>query len=168
MKEPGKESITWNGPLWKILELHFLSHTHLRKLAEDVLVQDGLGLAHHRVAAFILKYPGITAGELRKILQISNQALGTAITFLIRRGFVEQVTDPDDRRLRHLHLSKSGMAVFNATLGRQIEAIEQAVLTAGPDAVRGFLSVAEMLCADDSKQFISPLDENALSKLYKT
>ena len=120
------------------------------------------------MAAFILKYPGITAGELRKILQISNQALGTAITFLIKHGFVEQVTDPHDRRLRHLHLTNSGTAVFNATLGRQIDAIEQAALTAGPDAVRGFLAVAEILCADDSKQFISPLDENALSKLYKT
>lgn len=171
MKSQGQQSEThsveWRGPLWKILETHFFSHTHLRNPAEEEMRKHGLGLAHHRALVFISKYPGITAGELRKILQVSNQALGIVLGPLIRRGFIEQSMGQDDRRIRHLRLTKSGRAVFHAALSGQMAIVRQAVLAAGPDAVRGFLAVAEGLTADYSKEFIEPLDETSLERLFK-
>ncbi len=160
------EPIDWEGPLWRVLEGHFLSQVELRRPAEDELANYGLGISHHRAMVFICKFPGITLGELRKIIRVSNQALGKVLGALIKRGFVEQITDTADRRVRHLYIKDSGRAITEAALNKQFDIVRGAAQVVGGDSVRGFLALTDMMSGEYAKSIAKPLNEDSFNKHF--
>ncbi len=154
-----------NGAFWNVIEAHFFSHIHLRDVAEAELAPRGLSLAHHRTLAFIANNPGISAGRLRTVLQVSYQALNTILSHLIRSDYVEQRTEERDRRIKNLYLTSEGSRAYEASVTRQFEVVRQAAIECGPDAVRGFVAMANAMASVASREFIRPLDEAGLDQM---
>lgn len=157
----------WNSALWSVIEAHFFSHIHLREMAEVEIRRHGIGLAHHRALTFIYKNPGITAGQLTTILGVSSQALNTVLGLLIRRGLVAQETGETDRRIRHLHATEEGCALFEAAIARQFDVVRRAALSCGPEAVRGFVALADAMATDVARDFMQPLNGEDLSRVFE-
>lgn len=155
------------GPLWRIMEGIFFSVNELRRPAEAALEQFQLGLAHHRAMTFIYKFPGITSGELRRILEVSNQAQAKVLGSLVKRGLVEQVTDTEDRRVRHLHLTDIGRTIYESAVKQQLAIVERAARAAGKEAVCGFLALTDHIAlSENAKAIAKPVSEEALAKLF--
>ena len=168
-KAPASSSASseFDSAFWNVIQSHFFSHAHLRQAAEAALVPLQLGLAHHRAMAFIYKNPGITVGQLRCELRVSSQALNTVLGQLIRRELVEQKAGQEDRRIKHLFLTREGKDVLETALGRQRDVVRKAAHACGPDAVKGFIALARAMAEEEARQSIGPVDEAAVVMLCK-
>jgi len=68
-----------------------------------------VGLIHH-----VANSPGITVGEVRKILGIPNSTLSSAVNRLGRRGLLLRIINAEDRRSYGLVLTEAGLMVEEA------------------------------------------------------
>lgn len=68
-----------------------------------------VGVIHHSSRS-----PGITVGEVRRILDIPNSTLSSAVNRLERRGLVRRVINAQDRRSYGLVITEAGLAVEEA------------------------------------------------------
>ncbi|MGJ3261118.1 MAG: MarR family winged helix-turn-helix transcriptional regulator [Rhodospirillales bacterium] len=127
--------------LREAIELLFFAYRDFTGEADAVLEGYGFGRAHHRIIYFVGANPGITVGELLAILKITKQSLSRVLSQLVDEGFVNQVTDPDDRRRRRLYLTDKGRALETELTQRQSRHIAEAYRHAGADAVAGFRTV---------------------------
>ena len=127
--------------LREAIELLFFAYRDLTGEADAVLEGYGFGRAHHRIIYFVGANPGITVGELLAILKITKQSLSRVLSQLVDEGFVNQETDPDDRRRRRLYLTDKGRALETELTQRQSRHIAEAYRQAGADAVAGFRTV---------------------------
>ena len=127
--------------LREAIELLFFAYRDFTGEADAVLEGYGFGRAHHRIIYFVGANPGITVGELLAILKITKQSLSRVLSQLVDEGFVNQETDPDDRRRRRLYLTDKGRALETELTQRQSRHIAEAYRQAGADAVAGFRTV---------------------------
>jgi DNA-binding MarR family transcriptional regulator len=123
------------------IELLFYAYRDFTGEADAILAKFGLGRAHHRVIYFVGRYPGISVGELLKILRITKQSLSRVLGELVRQGFVTHNPGPTDRRQRRLELTQAG-----AELERQLSVTQRARVAAayrgaGAAAIEGFRKV---------------------------
>jgi DNA-binding MarR family transcriptional regulator len=72
----------------------------------DGLAALDVGIIHHSS-----RTPGITVGEVRRILDIPNSTLSSAVNRLERRGLVRRVINAEDRRSYGLVVTEKGLAV---------------------------------------------------------
>ena len=70
------------------IELLYFGYANLTRAADALLAEHGLGRAHHRALYFIARQPGLTVGELLRLLAITKQSLGRVLSELTTRGFV--------------------------------------------------------------------------------
>lgn len=75
----------------------------------DGLAALDVGIIHHSA-----RNPGITVGEVRRILDIPNSTLSSAVNRLERRGLLHRVINADDRRSYGLVVTEKGLAVEEA------------------------------------------------------
>lgn len=92
----------------------FVAAFSLQNLAKWDARLDGLaaldvGIIHHSS-----RNPGITVGEVRRILGIPNSTLSSAVNRLERRGLVRRVINAGDRRSYGLVVTEQGLAVEEA------------------------------------------------------
>lgn len=110
----------------RTLELVFFVHLQMAEIADQVLMEQGLGRPHHRVLHFAGRSPGITVGSLMSLLRISNQALSRTTSQLTSKGLLEQRYSPEDRRVRQNHLTPKGHALLRVLTERQLALIAKA------------------------------------------
>lgn len=110
----------------RTLELVFFVHLQMADIADQVLMDHGLGRPHHRVLHFAGRTPGITVGSLMSLLRISNQALSRTTNQLTTMGLLEQRYSTEDRRVRQNYLTAEGQALLGLLTQRQIALIGQA------------------------------------------
>lgn len=110
----------------RTLELVFFVHLQMADIADQVLMEHGLGRAHHRVLHFAGRTPGITVGSLMSLLRISNQALSRTTNQLMGMGLLEQRYSLEDRRVRQNHLTPEGQSLLRTLTERQLVLIAQA------------------------------------------
>jgi DNA-binding MarR family transcriptional regulator len=92
----------------------FMAAFSLRNLARwderlEGLAMLDIGLIHH-----VANSPGITVGEVRKVLDIPNSTLSSAVNRLGRRGLLLRVINAEDRRSYGLMLTEAGFQVEEA------------------------------------------------------
>ncbi len=107
----------------RTLELVFFVHLQTADIADQVLMDHGLGRPHHRVLHFAGRTPGITVGSLMSLLRISNQALSRTTNQLTTMGLLEQRYSTEDRRVRQNYLTTQGQALLRTLTDRQISLI---------------------------------------------
>jgi DNA-binding MarR family transcriptional regulator len=132
------------------IELFFFAYRDFTGDPDTVLAEYGFGRAHHRVLHFVNRNPGIRVADLLDILKITKQSLARVLKQLVSEGFIAQREGPEDRRERLLRVTPKGARLAEKLTQLQMRRIEEALISAGPDAVgatRSFLLA--MIGAED-------------------
>lgn len=109
----------------------------LAELAEAAAASASISAPEMEVVQEIFDLGAMDVGDLRARLGAPKQSLARNLNQLEDRGFVTRETDPNDRRRRLVTLTPSGMAFALEATERRRNALRQAFLSAGPDAVTG-------------------------------
>jgi DNA-binding MarR family transcriptional regulator len=142
------------------VELMYFGYSHLTRSADAVLDAHGLGRAHHRALYFIARQPGLTVGELLRLLAITKQSLGRVLTDLTTRQLVTATTGDLDRRQKHLRLTAAGAALEAALFDAFRERLSAAYARAGQEAVTGFWHVLEGLVPPEERALVMELSRS--------
>jgi DNA-binding MarR family transcriptional regulator len=135
-------------------DLLFFAYRDFTNAADVILVELGLGRAHHRALHFIGRNPGITVSDLLCILRITKQSLARVLNVLMEQGYVGQAPGRSDRRQRLLTLTPAGAALERRLFERQKERLSTAYRDAGGVAVDGFRRVMRAIMDDTARAYI--------------
>ncbi len=135
--------------LRQAIEMLFYAYRDFTGEADEILVERGMGRAHHRVIYFVGRYPKMTVSELLDILKITKQSLSRVLSQLVSDGYILQEQGPVDRRQRLLSLTEKGRDLEATLTAVQRERIARAYRAVGPDAVAGFRDVMLGIMSDD-------------------
>ncbi|MDO6415043.1 MarR family transcriptional regulator [Sphingomonas sp. BIUV-7] len=138
-------------------ELLFFGYANLYRPSDRILAEQGLGRAHHRALYFVARQPGLTIGELLRLLGITKQSLGRVLTELQQRELVEIVPGEEDRRQRLLRLTEKGAALEADLFAMIRENLSAAYGQAGQEAVSGFWRVLELMIPPTERARIAEL-----------
>ena len=122
-------------------DLLFFAYRDFTNAADVILVELGLGRAHHRALHFIGRNPGMPVGDLLGILRITKQSLARVLNALIEQGYVAQTQGRADRRQHLLTLTENGQALERRLFERQRERLAAAYRGAGAASIEGFRRV---------------------------
>nr|WP_310495993.1 MarR family transcriptional regulator [Sandarakinorhabdus sp.] len=123
------------------IELLYFGYSAMVRGADAILAIEDLGRAHHRALYFIARQPGLSVGDLLRLLAITKQSLGRVLNELQAKGLVEQSIGQTDRRQRLLRLTASGAALENRLFTELEASMANAYREAGQQAVTGFWAV---------------------------
>jgi len=132
--EADASAVPGRDELIACVELLFFAYRDFTGDPDAVLEEYGFGRAHHRVLHFVARNPGLTVAELLDILRITKQSLARVLKQLVSEGFVMQRAGAVDRRERRLFLTAKGTRLADKLTSLQIQRIEAAIQSAGPDA----------------------------------
>ena len=139
------------------VELLYFGYSHLTRSVDRRLSAQGLGRAHHRALYFVARDPGITVGELLKLLGITKQSLGRVLGDLAERDLIETRAGEEDRRQRLLRLTETGAALEAELFQALRERLSAAYAEAGQASVAGFWTVLEGLIPPEERQRVVDL-----------
>jgi DNA-binding MarR family transcriptional regulator len=94
--------------------LSLLSNQISRSIARTYERRFDLGVTEWRVIAILGRFPGISATEVAGKSAMDKVAVSRAVRRLEDAGRVERRANRNDRRAKHLQLSKEGQAVYEA------------------------------------------------------
>lgn len=139
------------------VELLYFGYTRLTNAIDRELEKQGLGRAHHRALYFIARQPGLTVGDLLKLLAITKQSLGRVLKELHERNLV--VTEPGqlDRRQKLLRLTDAGGKLERELFDQLSQRLSGAYASAGQKSVTGFWGVLEGLIPESDRQMVMGL-----------
>ena len=135
-------------------DLLFFAYRDFTDAADVILVELGLGRAHHRALHFIGRNPGLPVSDLIGILRITKQSLARVLTELIEKGYVAQAQGRADRRQRLLTLTPFGQALERRLFERQRERLVTAYRDAGAGSVEGFRRVMRGIMDADARAYM--------------
>ena len=141
--------------LRQAIELLFFAYRDFTAGPDAILAHYNFGRAHHRVIYFVGRNSGITVTELLAILRITKQSLNRVLRQLIKGKFIEQKSDPADRRLRRLHLTIVGSRLEADLTEQQSILIAEAYQAAGSLAISGFRQILRNIINIEDKDQIS-------------
>lgn len=133
------------------VELLYFGYSNMARNADALLAQYGLGRAHQRALYFIARQPGLTVGELLRLLAVTKQSLGRVLTELTTRELVASTPGETDRRQKLLRLTDTGAALEAELFDRLRERLSAAYGRAGQEAVTGFWQVLEGLIPPEDR-----------------
>jgi DNA-binding MarR family transcriptional regulator len=136
-----------------------LIHFAFRKIIQEpdrLLAKRGLGRVHHRVLFFVARRPGLSVGDLLAILDVSKQSLHRPMQDLLRRGMLEAWPDPENRRVKRLHLTARGRAFEAKLSGIQRRLFARAFAAHGPAAEREWRGIMDDLGGGRAEAVLSP------------
>lgn len=131
--------------LREAIEQFYFAYREFTAGPDRILEQRGLGRVHHRVLYFVGRHPGLAVHALLALLAVSKQALHRPLRDLAEAGLVELRTDPADRRVRQLWLSKEGSALEAALTGTQMRLLAEVFGATGGSAEAGWRQVMAVL-----------------------
>ncbi len=127
------------------IELLFYAYRDFTNEADAILLEIGLGRAHHRVIYFVGKNPGMTVSDLLNILRITKQSLSRVLSRLISEDYVHQKIGCMDKRQRLLFLTSKGSELEAQLTEIQCKRFANAYLQTGASEVAGFEEVLNAL-----------------------
>lgn len=127
------------------VSLLLLGQSHLLRTIDPLLREAGIGRAHFRMLGHVVRWPGLTMGDLIDLSGTSKQAQTRVARELIERELVTMATGLRDRRRRELRPAEAGIALAGRLDDALGAAMGEAYAGAGQDAVSGFWRVLEGL-----------------------
>lgn len=112
---------------------------------QTVLLERGLGRAHHRTMFYIRREPGIAVGDLAARAAVTGQALHKTLRDLIGQGLVLSKPNPKNRRSRQLSLTPAGRRLEAKLSGIQRGLFAVASQAVGKDKMLRWVEVARAL-----------------------
>lgn len=123
------------------IELLYFAYREFTNEPDEILSQQGLGRAHHRVIYFVGRQPGISVSDLLSTLRITKQSLSRVLSLLLKEDYIHQRPGLRDRRQRLLELSPRGVELERQLTENQRKLLARAYREAGAEAVEGFRKV---------------------------
>ena len=111
------------------------------------LAELGLSRIHHRLLYFIGRNHRCSVNELLQIMHISKQYLNRPLRQLIDLGYIQQKTDPEDRRVRRLELTRGGKKLEFELTETQRRRFAEIFREAGPTREKHWREVMALLNA---------------------
>jgi DNA-binding MarR family transcriptional regulator len=136
------------------IELLYFGYSRLTNAVDAQLATSGLGRAHHRALYFVARQPGISVGELLRLLAITKQSLGRVLRELEQRDLIATMVGERDRRQRLLRLTDAGAALEKALFAQLRERLAAAYADAGQQSVSGFWRVLEGLVPEADRAMV--------------
>ena len=99
-----------------IYHIHRISRQWGRQSALLYEREFGLKLSEVWVLQLIGEFPDATMSRLTEHSHMDKAAISRAVGGLERKGLVERLADPEDRRLFRLNLTKAGLAIHARVL----------------------------------------------------
>ncbi len=96
-------------------------------------------------------HPGLSAGDVARILRIHPSTLTGILKRLEQRKIIRRVADPADGRRAFLHLNGLGETLNAARAGTIEEAVERALARVPPARLAGARKVLEVLARELEK-----------------
>lgn len=87
-------------------------HLAARAVIDLTLRQFDLGSTQWYVLWHLVHDGPLAQRDLLTLLQVEKATLSGVVAALVRKGFVEQRTDPDDQRQKRLTITPSGQALW--------------------------------------------------------
>ena len=134
-----------NEEVQRGVALLLLGQSHLLRRIDPILREAGIGRAHSRMLGHVVRWPGLTMGDLIELTGTSKQALSRVAKDLVSRELVTMAHGNPDRRQRIVCPTKVGEALSAAIDAAMGSALAEAYSAAGRDAVTGFWHVLEGL-----------------------
>ena len=141
-------------------DMLFFAYRDFTNAADVILLELGLGRAHHRALHFIGRMPGLPVSDLLTILRITKQSLARVLNELVARDYVAQIQGRTDRRQRLLRLTASGQALEQRLFQRQRDRIA-AAYAAAPGAVDGFRTVMRGIMDESARAYIDEAEQQS-------
>ena len=98
------------------------------------LAELGFSRIHHRILYFIGRNPNCSVSELLKILGVTKQYLNRPLKTLVADGYINQLTDSQDRRIKRLSLATQGSQLELELTGTQRQRFAELFDQVGADA----------------------------------
>lgn len=137
--------------------LLLLGQSHLLRAIDAELREAGIGRAHSRMLGHVVRWPGLSMGDLIELTGTSKQALSRVARDLVDRGFVQITSGALDKRRREVRPTAEGEALSARIDQALAKAMAQAYSGAGQDAVTGFWHVLEGLVPVSARARIARL-----------
>ena len=134
------------------IELLFFAHAELMQSGDAILIENGLGRAHHRALYFIARKPDLAIGELMTLLGVTKQSLGRVLGELEDRELIARKQGQRDRRRILIRLTAAGETLETELFAEFRKKMVAAYNEAGPGAVTGFWTVLEELMTEDVRE----------------
>jgi len=125
----------------------------LHRLEGDNLAKFNLTLAQFGVLAHLSANDGITQQALSEMLFVTKGNVCGLIGRLEERGLVVRVSDPDDRRSNHLHLTPKGRELADQVVPANEQFISDHMATLSPEeqeTLRALLRRLDKSIAEDT------------------
>jgi len=122
--------------LAEIFALHGRVHDEALAIAGPMPNPSDLTMQQLRVIGFIAKEPGLAGHELGNRLGVSAPTASGLVDRLVEKGLLQRVDDPDDRRVRRLHVTTEGLDLI-----RQMDSLIE----------RAMMKVITVMTVDDLK-----------------
>jgi DNA-binding MarR family transcriptional regulator len=124
--------------------LHFAFRAVVAR-PDRMLGSRGLSRVHHRILFFVRRNPGMSVGQLLRILGTSKQALHEPLRTLLRKKMVAMTSALEDRRVKRIHLTDEGKKFEKALSGDQRARFKAVFKMAGKKKVLAWREVMRSL-----------------------
>jgi DNA-binding MarR family transcriptional regulator len=148
------ESRRFRAAYWRVVRA--LDTVRLRQWEQSHLTLPQLRVLHH-----IRRTPGVTTGELARLLGVTVSTTSGLVIKLIDRGLIERSTDERDRRQTPLFLTEAGQAQLGEIAGLGIDYLDSVATSLDRD-LWGITIALERL-ADEAESVRNAADEAAES-----
>jgi DNA-binding MarR family transcriptional regulator len=118
---------------------------------DERLARLGYSRVHHRILYFIGRNPGCSINQLLGIMRVTKQYLHRPLRRLIEGKYVLVKSEPADRRIKRLQLTKKGAKLEYELTGDQRQRFQQAFKEAGSQAEAGWRKVMGLLAQSRTK-----------------
>lgn len=109
MKSEQRSAVT---PQWRLgIQLHAFSNMVSSTFYQRTEVPFGISLPEWRVLQEVIASPGASQGEVAAAHGLNVMTVSRAVSGLVRKGLVDALTDPTDRRRRLLEATQLGIEI---------------------------------------------------------
>lgn len=133
------------------MDLLFFANTRHLKRADEMLAENKIGRAHHRIMYFVARRPDMPVFELLRILGVTKQSFYRPAKELMKQGLMVQLHGQQDRRQRLLRLTSLGIELERAIFVDLHDNVARAYHASGGDAVAGFWQVLQHLMGNEAR-----------------
>ncbi|WP_299845608.1 MarR family transcriptional regulator [uncultured Paracoccus sp.] len=107
-------------------------HLAARSVIDATLRPYDLGSTQWYVLWHLVREGPVAQRDLMIPLQVEKPTLSGVVAALVRKGLVEQATDPEDQRQKHLSITPAGRVLW-ATLPNPIDLISKTAFEGVPE-----------------------------------
>jgi DNA-binding MarR family transcriptional regulator len=130
------------------LALLYFAFRKVTERPDRILARHGLTRVHHRILYFVGRSPGLSVGDLLRVLSVSKQALHRPMRQLLSGGWLAAEPVPGNRRAKALRLTARGARLEERLSGDQRERFSRAFAAVGKDAAAAWAAVMQQLAEE--------------------